>query len=937
MRGQIFFALVVASITLLVSAASSQPSTVVEWTFDDSSSAYEWRGDDAIADLAVKDGCLTGRTIGRDPALTGPLVEFAASPYQYVEIRMKSGNGSGELFWTNTTAQPYEGFRGEWYRTISYRSGDFRLYRIFPFWQSLGKIIRLRLDPPEDSEFAVDYIHVVQMNVQSSESGLFDFTRCPPYWYDADGPKQCSTGNGIRLTGQDSVLVLSPRVSLEADECRWLTVMARTPNVAALTLQWVTDELDGIQSYTVSLKTDGKWHAYNLPTDDILEWAGRITVFGIAVQPGDGWVDVRFAGTAERPMGPPDVEIRRPGFKQAINRINSSVTLQAEIANVGGETLRDVRVTLAGFTGAGIPDAPSGSSHVQSKLDSHLRKPWVIGDPVRTIDVLLPGEAKVVSWETCSLKTGDWQATILVSAPGGLRTEAKATVHWYPAVKAARAKYVPEPKPVRGEFEVGMYYFPGWATAQQWSVLDDYPERRPVLGYYREGDPEVADWHIKWMVEHGITFIVYDWYWLAGSRHYEHAIHNGLFNAKYRDRIKFCLLWANHNPPKTSSLEDMEKVTKFWLDNYFLLPQYFKIDGKPVVVIFSTARLTEDMGSEGVRRAFERSRELARERGLPGVYFIACTYPSGPEHMRRLQDEGYDALTGYNYPGAGDKGQLRAPYSDMVEGYQEFWNAIADAATLPYIPVTEPGWDSRPWHGTNARVRTGKTPALFEKMLRNARAFVEKRTPDAHPKIVLVEAWNEFGEGDYTEPHQEWGFAHVDAIRRVFTDAPADHDDITPADVGLGPYDVKPVPLRTSWEFETSSDPGWGAWQGARDSSVQNGCLIASSATHDLAFYSSPVDLDTDQWTACEIRMKTTSGNQAQLFWKGKSSQFSEPASIRFDLISDGEFHVYTLDLGSCQRWKGRVKALRFDPTDTPGAHVELDYIRFLDGAGRQQ
>jgi len=31
-----------------------------------------------------------------------------------------------------------------------------------------------------------------------------------------------------------------------------------------------------------------------------------------------------------------------------------------------------------------------------------------------------------------------------------------------------------------------------------------------VLGWYREGDPELADWQIKWAVEHGITFFAYD-------------------------------------------------------------------------------------------------------------------------------------------------------------------------------------------------------------------------------------------------------------------------------------------------------------------------------------------------------------------------------------------------------------------------------------------
>jgi hypothetical protein len=36
----------------------------------------------------------------------------------------------------------------------------------------------------------------------------------------------------------------------------------------------------------------------------------------------------------------------------------------------------------------------------------------------------------------------------------------------------------------------------------------------PVLGSYRDGEPEVSDWHIKWAVERGISFFFFfalDW------------------------------------------------------------------------------------------------------------------------------------------------------------------------------------------------------------------------------------------------------------------------------------------------------------------------------------------------------------------------------------------------------------------------------------------
>ena len=56
--------------------------------------------------------------------------------------------------------------------------------------------------------------------------------------------------------------------------------------------------------------------------------------------------------------------------------------------------------------------------------------------------------------------------------------------------------------------------------------------------------------------------------------------------------------------------------------------------------------------------------------------------------------------------------------------------------------------------------------------------------------MLILEAWNEWGEGSYLEPHTEYGFGYLDAIRSALTSAPEPHQDVAPVDVGLGPYDV---------------------------------------------------------------------------------------------------------------------------------------------------
>ena len=894
-------------IAVLASSAHGESlKTLAQWDFNSPSDAADWTVTGNIADLAVKDGCLTGRATGSDPSVMSPLFEIQASPYQFVEMRMKCTRaGSGELFWANATEPPYNGFRPEQFKRIDYKAGGFQVYRIFPFWQQEGKIIHIRLDPPENGEFAVDYVKIMEFDVPADKAVFFDFTKPGHNWISADDLQAVTSSNGIVTSGSGDKLFISPKLELDPGALPWLSLMAKSAGVDSALLDWVTDKFPGIREYSVRLKPDNKWHVYNFPMEAVSEWTGKITVLGVQVTPAKGQhVEIKFMGASTSPQGPAELDIKDFRFKEAINRVGRPAIVRAQITNSGGEPSGNLTAKLT----AGVGITISGSSS-------------------QTVAELKPGESELLIWSVTTDKPGSVNAALEIK--GNVAATARTTLHWYPAVNLPKASYVPEPKPVRGEFEVGMYYFPGWPTYTKWSVLDDYPERRPILGYYREGDPEVADWQIKWMVEHGVTFIVYDWYWSAGGRQLEHGIHQAFFNAKYHDKIKFCLLWANHNAPKTSSAEDMVNVTNYWLDNYFVRDDYMKVDGKPVVVIFSPYRLTDDMGVDGVKAAFDKSREMAKARGLSGIYFVGCTGPSRGQ-LEVLEKEGYDAATGYNYPSAGDNGRWVAPYDQMVTGYRDIWNAIADNTKLRYIPVTEPGWDSRPWNGPGARIRTGKTPEKFKKMLQYAKEFVEKRTPDAKPKMALIEAWNEFGEGDYVEPHQEFGFGHADAIREVFTDAPKEHIDLVPEDVGLGPYEIeKPKPV-TSWEFDDPSLAGWDAAQNLGDTKVQNGCLTAVSSGNDPAFASQVIEIDARKMRSVEIRMKVDKGKVGQLFWASRGQGTSEAASSRFDPIADGQFHVYKLDLGSSPAWKGRITSLRLDPTDAAAAHIEVDYIRFV-------
>ena len=55
--------------------------------------------------------------------------------------------------------------------------------------------------------------------------------------------------------------------------------------------------------------------------------------------------------------------------------------------------------------------------------------------------------------------------------------------------------------------------------------------------------------------------------------------------------------------------------------------------------------------------------------------------------------------------------------------------------------------------------------------------------------MLILDNWNEWGEGHYLLPCTECGFGYLDAIRKVFTNASENYVDIIPEDIGMGPYE----------------------------------------------------------------------------------------------------------------------------------------------------
>ncbi len=905
---------------------------VAEWSFEQPGDLQGWRPNAHVAGAEVEEGVLRCRGSGSDPILElQPMLNLLADSGQVIELRLKADrDGMAEIFWSDTHQGKYGGFSQEKSTRFQVRGDQsWQVYRILPFWHLDRHIVRLRLDLYDGAKFEIDFLRISQIQPDPvTETLAFDFRNGGQGWSMLSGEALGADSGGLVVPWSSSAdCLFSPRVSVNAESNTWVAVTMATSVGNRATLCFATDTTRGMQPLTFPVRSDGKRHVYNIDMLSAAQWKGRVVALGL--RPGNASSDRSDPSTTRRPLaqvssivvgedplGAAQLEVVSFALDDPLPRAGRKTTLKAVLTNRGGSAVTNLHAKLKLSPGMTVSSvSPLGAVIPKLEFDEEATMTWVI----------------------VARRPTSGQAELRVQSDGSDLIQTTAALSFSAPPKGARLDYVPEPKPVRGPYEIGAYYFPGWKSASQWHPITRFPERKPVLGWYAEGSPEIADWHIKWAVEHGITYFAYDWYWSRGSRQLEHALHDGLFKARYRHLVKFCLLWANHNAPGTSSRDDCQAVARHWIQNYFRRPEYLQIEGKPVVIIFSTDRLSADLGSVEVKKSLEVMREECRQAGLPGLYLMACVADGG--QARQAASEGYDAVTAYTWPGLGIRDDsLVAPFESLLEGYRNHWRNIAEASPIPLgLPVCG-GWDSRPWHGDNNLVRYGRTPALFQRHLSDAKTFLDSLPADAPlRKFLLIEAWNEWGEGAYIEPQAEFGFGYLDAIRNVFVSGTGKHTDYAPPDLGLGPYDVPPAePARTAW----GAGAGLVEWINTMDLDrvhVDAGVLSCVTTGTDPALFGPPMQAKAAEFKRVILRMRlqkplaSSVVEKAQLFWRTSRLPESEANSMHFGVQLDGQWHEYSVPVSDSRRWRGIVTRLRLDPCNQRDVTVQVQEIRLAE------
>jgi len=327
------------------------------------------------------------------------------------------------------------------------------------------------------------------------------------------------------------------------------------------------------------------------------------------------------------------------------------------------------------------------------------------------------------------------------------------------------AHYLPQFHPVPENDACWGRGFTEWtlvARARPLFAGHQQPKLPADLGFYDLRVPETRAAQAEMAEAHGISAFCWWTYWLGGGRRmlerpFREVLESG------EPRLPFCVGWANHpwtdawrgNASRVFVEQTYPGPVDYHLFFDAMLPyfrddRYFRVDGKPLFLIYRI----DDLPDPYVFNEIFRQR--AHEAGLGGLYMVAYK-----PNRRRAGIYDLDAAV-WAMPNSLPSLLPRTPpiYDFGEVAYLLPGPADMHATDHPSI-VT--GWDNSPRWGAASTILTGYTPTVFRTHVRDVLDRVAAQPLER--RLVFVKSWNEWSEGNYLEPDDVHGMGFLEALR----------------------------------------------------------------------------------------------------------------------------------------------------------------------------
>jgi lipopolysaccharide biosynthesis protein len=353
------------------------------------------------------------------------------------------------------------------------------------------------------------------------------------------------------------------------------------------------------------------------------------------------------------------------------------------------------------------------------------------------------------------------------------------------------AFYLPQFHPIPENDEWWGKGFTEWRNVVRTKPLfpGHYQPHLPAdLGFYDLRIAEVRQAQADLAQEYGIYGFCYYHYWFNGRRILDRPLNEVLASGK--PNFPFCLCWANEDWTRAwdgrtghtlltqlySTEDDQRHIES-------LIPvlrdeRYIRICGKPLLLVYRTELLPNP------HQTAEIWRDAARRTGTGDLYLVRVE-----SFVRNIDPHsiGFDAAVEFapdwEAVEVAGKNEFCSSFWSFMVTTKSFSNAyrkhliidyqrLCDRMTSKPVPTYKrfpgitPSWDNSPRRVKEAVILHDSTPKKYGAWLQTAiqRTLLNL---DRDERIVFINAWNEWGEGNHLEPDQKWGRAYLEATKRA--------------------------------------------------------------------------------------------------------------------------------------------------------------------------
>jgi hypothetical protein len=315
------------------------------------------------------------------------------------------------------------------------------------------------------------------------------------------------------------------------------------------------------------------------------------------------------------------------------------------------------------------------------------------------------------------------------------------------------------------------------------------------MGFYDLRVAETMQQQSELAEEHGLDGFIFYHYWFNGKPLMEKPLE--IYRHLNDSKLPYFFCWANENWSRRWDGSDTEVLLhqdyteqddelhfNFFLP-YFADSRYTKINGCPVIALYRPKAIPY------LKKWAEKMKALAQKNGYPGLYLI-YVINRGIDAEMDIEAVSFDAALVFQPSWAGGPaGGKRVGLMDKAGKLLQllhirknlplnYLHELVDYRTymkeaISYLKKKKPFktfysifpmWDNSARRKKGGgKIFIGSTPELFQEWLE---ASIKGSTPySAEENLLVINAWNEWAEGNHLEPCQKWERAYLSAIKNA--------------------------------------------------------------------------------------------------------------------------------------------------------------------------